>query len=231
MYCDQQQQKLLASSSVMNMNIWVKNNEIQSFMCQLTVQPILQIAHEEPAPHRHFLKVSHTHMNDHKGRKVWRVLTSFLKVHPACQCPFSSFRSQEGQTMRNQDGSFEQQWRIVLVWCLYCTVCVTVCVHVHMHRKVLCKSNCRELEVVSGDGGKLFEQDVLTQCVQRDILPHIQADGAHLPTDGEGNTLTAHVSIKTFMERQSLSPISETATSPHQLHLCVPANASPHQYI
>lgn len=33
---------------------------------------------------------------------------------------------------------------------------------------------------VSGDGGELFEQDVLTQCVQRDVLPHIQADGAHL---------------------------------------------------
>lgn len=35
----------------------------------------------------------------------------------------------------------------------------------------------------SGDGGELFEQDVLTQCVQRDILPHIQTDGAHLETD------------------------------------------------
>lgn len=35
---------------------------------------------------------------------------------------------------------------------------------------------------VSGDGGELFEQDVLTQCVQGDILPHIQTDGAHLRT-------------------------------------------------
>lgn len=33
---------------------------------------------------------------------------------------------------------------------------------------------------VSGDGGELFKQDVLTQCVQRDILPHIQTDGADL---------------------------------------------------
>lgn len=98
---------------------------------------------------------------------------------------------------------------------------MTVCVHVHMHRNVLCMSICRELEVVSGDGRKLFEQDVLAQCVQRDILPHVQADGAHLQTDGEGNVLTAHVSIKTFMERQSISPISETATSPRQLSICV----------
>ena len=44
---------------------------------------------------------------------------------------------------------------------------------------------------VSGDGGKLFEQDVLTQCVQRDVLPHIQTDGANLETDREGHLLPA----------------------------------------
>lgn len=43
---------------------------------------------------------------------------------------------------------------------------------------------------VSGDGGELFEQDVLTQRVQRDILPHIQTDRAHLETDTPGSMLT-----------------------------------------
>lgn len=34
--------------------------------------------------------------------------------------------------------------------------------------------------VFSRDGGELFEQDILTQCVERNILPHIQTDGANL---------------------------------------------------
>lgn len=41
---------------------------------------------------------------------------------------------------------------------------------------------------VSGDGGELFEQDALTQCVQGDVLPHIQTDGAHLETDTGGRS-------------------------------------------
>lgn len=35
---------------------------------------------------------------------------------------------------------------------------------------------------VSGDGGELFEQQVLAQGVQRDVLPHVKTDGAHLHT-------------------------------------------------
>lgn len=35
----------------------------------------------------------------------------------------------------------------------------------------------------SGDGGELFKQHVLTERVQRDVLPHVQTDGAHLQTD------------------------------------------------
>lgn len=46
---------------------------------------------------------------------------------------------------------------------------------------------------LSGDGGELFEQDVLTQRVQRDILPHIQTDGAHLETDRQTDEASAHV--------------------------------------
>lgn len=48
---------------------------------------------------------------------------------------------------------------------------------------------------VSGDGGELFEQDVLTQRVQRDVLPYIQTDGAHLQTDGHTELLTASIFV------------------------------------
>lgn len=60
--------------------------EIQTFMCQLTVQPILQIAHEEPLLHGPSVQfITHTYERP-QMEQVWRVFRSFLKVHPACQC-------------------------------------------------------------------------------------------------------------------------------------------------
>lgn len=55
-----------------------------------------------------------------------------------------------------------------------------ICVCIHMY-VVLCPLGGvkSDQEGISGDGGELFEQDVLTQSVQRDVLPHIQTDGAH----------------------------------------------------
>lgn len=44
---------------------------------------------------------------------------------------------------------------------------------------------------VSGNGGELLEQDILAQSVQRDVLPHIQTDGADL--DRQRQTLTSVV--------------------------------------
>lgn len=81
-------------------------------------------------------------------------------------------------------------------WCLYC-LCESMRTCPQTHRCTvyvrlkggggwMCVYVC-----VSGDGRKLFEQDVLTQCVQRDILPHIQTDGANLETDREGHLLPA----------------------------------------
>lgn len=48
------------------------------------------------------------------------------------------------------------------------TKCIKVCPSEGRRRLGVCVGVC-----FSGDGGKLFEQDVLTQRVQRDILPHI----------------------------------------------------------
>lgn len=39
---------------------------------------------------------------------------------------------------------------------------------------------------VSGDGGELLQQDILTQRGQRHVLPHVQADGADLE-GGQGD--------------------------------------------
>lgn len=72
-------------------------------MCQLTVQPILQITHEDPVQHGHFLKIiTHTHMNDHKGGEFGE----FSGLPLRCIQPVSvsvgdvSISSQEGQGMR-----------------------------------------------------------------------------------------------------------------------------------
>lgn len=121
--------------------------------------------------------------------------------------------------MRGRDESWKEQSRIVLVGVS------SVCVHVHTHTNVLCMS--REgwggvwvCVCLSGDGGKLFEQDVLTQCVQRDILPHIQTDGAHLQT--EKQITSSQISINT--ERLRLIPIPDTSPS-SQMNSYVAADA------
>lgn len=97
-------------------------------MCQLTVQPILQIAHEEPVQYGHFLKLSHTHMNDHKGRKSGE-FTGLSLVSVSVSVSIVQLKR-----MRNQDVSWKEQSRIVLVGvCIVCKVCVPV----HIHTNVL----------------------------------------------------------------------------------------------
>lgn len=56
---------------------------------------------------------------------------------------------------------------------------------------------------VSGDGGELLQQDILTQRGQRHVLPHVQADGADLE-GGQGDrgtgvglaTLVTHSGVR-----------------------------------
>lgn len=48
---------------------------------------------------------------------------------------------------------------------------------------VLCVPKC--LQCISGDGRELFKQDILTQCVKRHILPHVQTDGAYLEKESK----------------------------------------------
>lgn len=43
------------------------------------------------------------------------------------------------------------------------------------------------LVCVSGDGGELLQQDVLTQRGQRHVLPHVQTDRADLEETGTGD--------------------------------------------
>lgn len=43
------------------------------------------------------------------------------------------------------------------------------------------------LVCVSGDGGELLQQDVLTQRGQRHVLPHVQTDRADLEEAGTGD--------------------------------------------
>lgn len=87
----------------------------------------------------------------------------YFKVHPACQhvclcvCresfPSSQVEQETIPSLKSNGGGF------------HCTVSAL-------------KAGGRR--AFSGDGGELFEQDVLTQCVERNILPHIQTDGANL---------------------------------------------------
>ncbi len=80
----------------------------------------------------------------------------------------------------------------VMYVCVHCPHAHKCTVYVHLKDGEGCVC-----VYVSGDGGKLFEQDVLAQCVQRDVLPHIQTDGAHLETDRQTHLLAGHVSINT----------------------------------
>lgn len=94
-------------------------------MCQLTVQPILQIARREAVQRGHFLEViTHACQRQQRGGTKSGEFSglSLRCIQPASVSVGGFVSSQEGLIVSNERQMMERA-RIVLVWCLHRTVC------------------------------------------------------------------------------------------------------------